>query len=454
MTETTKKEPRYVRHHALYAAITWTVRILIGALFVFSGMSKGIDPWGTIYKFSEYYGAMGFTVWAALNVAGVFFLCLLEFLTGVFLITGCFRNATPIVGAAIMAFMLPLTLWLAISNPISDCGCFGDALHLSNWATFWKNVIISAGVVWLLFYNRKFGWLVTPYLQWIASVASGIYFIAIAFLGYYYQPLVDFRPYKIGTSLITDDAESHADDEADYIVFIYEKEGVKHEFTIDDELPDEEDGWKFIERTIKTSEETPDSGKAAASTSTKGKNIRFFSEDGEEDMTDSAITEGRMLILMIPSLSEVPAAKTWKINSLYEWCRKNDIDMIATVGGNPSEIEYWKDIALPEYPIYTSDDTAIEEVVRGNPALVYLDGGIIKWKSSLKAIDIDDFLSPETSTDPANFARDNGKILLNLTSIYLLVMIALVAFSFSPRLSRLVFRKGKHQDDNENNTGN
>lgn len=428
-------------------AVTWICRVLVGGLFIFSGIVKGIDPWGTIYKFNEYLGAWGYDSWRALNVSGVFLLCLLEFLTGFCLLFGCFRRSAPVVAVLIMAFMLPLTLWLAVKNPISDCGCFGDALKLSNWQTFYKNIIITIGAVWLLFYNSRGRCLINPYLQWIALVASGAYIFAIEWLGYYYQPLIDFRPYKIGTELVDLDETGEEDsDEDDYLRFVYEKNGERKEYGIDDELPGEDSGWTFVERYYAFPEDSdapmafPHPGKVHT------KNLRLFSEDGREDLTEEVIGSGRQLIMMIPNLSEIPAAKTWKINSLYDWCLENDIEMLATVGGNPYEIAQWKDISLAEYPVYTSDDTSIEEVVRGNPAIVYVEDGIIRWKCALNAIDIDDFQQENLNSDPMQFAHDNNRILWNLSWIYLAVVVFLIFLTFFPGLIKKIVRPLKNHE--------
>lgn len=436
----------------LVTAITWVVRIFVGGLFIFSGFTKGIDVWGTIFKFREYFSAWGYEVWEALNLVGVFLLCLLEFLTGFFLVFGCFRRAAPVVAVLIMAFMLPLTLWLAIVNPIADCGCFGDALKLSNWQTFYKNVVITIGAIWLLIYNRSARCLISPYIQWIALVVSGVYFFIVAWLGYYYQPLIDFRPYKIGTALVEAEENDNESDEDSLLRFVYEKDGEKKEFTIDDDLPDEADGWTFIERYYADSSSQDDVTIQQPDLTPHVKNIRFYTEDGREDVTYDVVGHGHQLILMIPELSDVTAATTWKINSLYDWCQKNDIEMLAAVGGNPYEISKWKDISLAQYPIYTSDDTSIEEVVRGNPGLVFLDDGIIKWKSTLNSINIDDFQGENISADPMYFARDNNKILFTLTWIYITGIAIMIFLSIFPQFIYNLIKSRYHKKSNVEET--
>lgn len=421
--------------------VTWIVRLLIGGLFLFSGFTKAIDVWGTIYKFNEYFSVWGYEVWDALNTVGVFTLCLVEFLTGFFLIFGCFRRATPVIALLIMAFMLPLTLWLAVKNPIADCGCFGDALKLTNWQTFFKNVILTAGAVWLLIYNFRLPALINPYLQWIATIVAGAYILIISWIGYYYQPLIDFRPYKTGTELVDaeDSAEEYDEDAA--LRFVYEKNGERKEFTIDDELPSEDEGWTFVERYTVPNENDGVADLQPALTTTE-RTIRIFTEDGREDVTEEVVGSGDQLLLMISRLADVTPAKTWKINSLYQWCVANNIEMIAIVGGNPVEIDRWKDLSLAEYPIYTADDTAIEEVVRGNPGIVFLEDGVIRWKSSLRALDSEDFREEGTS-DPMTLARDDSAILRSLSWIFIGITALLVMMSMSPKIVGLLTRRAE-----------
>lgn len=416
----------------------------MGGVFIFSGISKGLDVWGTIFKFGDYAAALGISVWEAINVVGVFFLCMFEFLTGVFLLLGCFRRWAPIFAALIMAFMLPLTFWVATANPIADCGCFGDAFKISNWATFWKNVVLTLMIIWLLIYNKKSNWAITPYLQWIAAVVSGIYFLLIAWLGYYYQPLVDFRPYPEGEIFLVADGDSD-DNEDENLIFVYEKDGVKKEFRIDDELPDEEDGWNFVEKRVQPQEAAaPEPGTEARADEAK-KTIRIWSEDGAEDVTAELAQAPKVLYLMIPKMQEVQPAKTWRINSLYRWCEKNGIKMVAVVGGNPSDIAAWKDLSQAQYPIYTADDTAIEEVVRGNPGVVYVENNVIVWKSSLRSIDVEDFEQADTGSDPKAFSRDNHQILTNLTLFYVIIMALLMLLSVSTKLGSIFkFRNRSH----------
>lgn len=413
--------------------ITWLMRLIVGAVFIFSGFSKAIDPWGTFYKFSEYAEALRLFPGPNLILIGVFFLFTVEFLTGVFILLGCFRRSAVWLAALIMAFMLPLTLWIAISDPVSDCGCFGDALILSNWATFWKNVGLSIPIIWLLLFNRQSHWVITPALQWLSFIASGAYIIVLGFYSYECQPLIDFRPYPEGAHLF-DSKNFQPSDAADNIVFVYEKDGVTKEYGIDDEIPDESDGWTFVKRIEKHSEVKD--GEALS-------DFHFFDEENN-DVTAEVLSESTdHILLMMPDINAVSAATTWRINSLYDWCEKNGLSMEAIAAGNVEEIELWKDLSMPSYPIYFSDDTLIKEVVRGNPGVVYLHDGVIKWKNALRAIDTDDFMAPETSKNPMSFYVDRKSLLLNFTYLYLIITAVLIALSFVPSLKNVFSGKSK-----------
>ena len=363
--------------------ITWCLRILCGGLFIFSGFVKAIDPWGTLFKIEDYLAAFGYSIPYALLRLIVFALCTLEFVVGCFLLIGCFRKSCPIFAALMMLFFLPFSLWIAMENPVADCGCFGDAIHISNWLTFWKNMLLTAGIAWLIRYNISAICIITPMFQWLAVVASGVFIVIIEMIGFFYQPLIDFRSYPIGAPLFS---SSEGEEEGGIDVFDLQ--------TMDDK-----------------------------------------NEEAENP-------EGKELIVMIPNVSLVSPAMTWKLNSLYDWCQKNDVKMIGIVSGSNEEIDEWKDLSLTTYPLYLADDTAIKEVVRGNPGIVYLDHGKIMWKSTLNAINIDDFMSPEVTGDASTFNVDNARILQDIVFIYLIVMAFLVFISFTPRMAQLLIRGG------------
>lgn len=411
----------------LLKTVTILLRLVVGIVFIFSGFVKAVDPWGTLYKMTDYLSAMGLAIPVSLVLFATFLLCAVEFMLGVFILSGCFRRASIIVALAFMGIMLPLTLWTWIFDPVPDCGCFGEALIISNRATFWKNILLTLALIWLLKFNKNTLPLISPSVQWLAILATFAYILTIESIGYFYQPLIDFRPYKIGNFLLE---SSNTDvDAVPDMVFSYTKDGVTKDFTLNS-LPDEEEGWEFLERKeIKKEDSTP------ASASTKSS---FHVWNGDDEITpqiaDSLQNGNGTLVLLIPTLSQVSIAQTWRINSLYEWAVKHSISMISIVAGSKEEIETWEDLSMPEYPIYTADDTDIKELARGNPAVVFLRDGKIIWKSTLQAIDVDDFQNPQTSANPMDLVFDSSRALRNFSLIYLSVMLLLIMISAGFRL--------------------
>lgn len=419
-------------------AVTCLFRLAVGATFIMSGFVKAVDPWGTIYKFQEYFAALGLPSTTWLVTCSAFALFLVEFLIGVSLVLGSYRRATPICTLCFMAVMLPLTLWIAISDPVAECGCFGDFWILSNWQTFWKNVVITALTIWLVIYNRRVVAVITPALQWIEAVISSVFILLVAFYGYFEQPLLDFRPYPVGQKIV-DQSEGG---EEDYYTFVYEKDGMEKEFNISDTLPSEEEGWRFKERRLKISE--LDTSDNPANAERQGV-FQIWDKTGEGEMTETVMSdEGEMLMVLMPELDKVSPATTWKINTLYDAAANSGIDMIAVVSGSPEMIEEWEDLSMPRYEIYTADDTVIKQLARGNPSLVYLKDGTIEWKSSLWPVDVDE-ITKDDHLDTSSFSRDGSSVLNNITYLYLACLAVLIILSLLPYLRNL-WNRPNHDD--------
>ena len=455
------------KHRWIYFALTWLMRIFTGATFIFSGFVKSIDPWGTFYKIQDYIGVMGIDLPTNLVLTGVFALCIYEFCIGIFLLLGCYRKSSPYSALLLMLFMLPLTLWIALKNPVADCGCFGDAFIISNWATFWKNIVLTAGIIWLIKFNNSCMCLIRPYIQWIAFFVSAIFIIIIGLAGYIYQPLIDFRPYPIGSYLISHDFDDNSNFEnspsednaplaedslqdfysSEEMLFVYSKDGKEYYFTIQDELPDEEDGWIFVRRETSPVDKSfnsgnnnnTDSNTNRDNSSEEAHSIQIWDSNGDKEVSQEVIAnDGPQILLLMPDLKNVSMAETWKINSLYKWANDHGIDFIGVVSANIEEIENWKDISLAEYPLYTAEDTQIKMLARGNPAVVFVIDGKITWKSSLRALFTEDFQSGTVAEHLSEFYVDNNKILLRIIYGYLIIIGVMMIFSLLPLLAHFL----------------
>jgi uncharacterized membrane protein YphA (DoxX/SURF4 family) len=228
--------------------LTRTARILTGLLFVFSGFVKGIDPMGTAFKLGDYFTAFNMDFLDGLALPLSLILCLVEFVVGMMLLTGTMVKPASWMAALFMALFTPMTFILAIFNPVSDCGCFGDAIILTNWQTFFKNVIITLLVVFVFTRRNDETGVMPPKAGLNFTIAYVFLFLLFMRMNLAYLPALDFRPYKVGTNIaeamaIPEDAEPDKYD----IRFIYEKDGVQKEFTLND-YPANDTSWKFIDQ--------------------------------------------------------------------------------------------------------------------------------------------------------------------------------------------------------------
>lgn len=400
------------------------LRWVVGAVFIFSGFVKGIDLWGVIYKVTDYINAFGWD-WALpyVDVVAVM-MPLAEFTIGFLLFIGSFRRVAVWLALAIMAFMLPLTAYVAIYDPVADCGCFGDALVISNTVTFWKNVVITLALCFLLWKNATVRSLYGPAVQWLTVVFPVVYLLVIMAVGFYEQPLIDFRPYKAGTYIIGDN-EGGLD--AEYS-FIYEKNGHRQRFSLYD-LPDTT--WTFVNREESVPDSVAGDGKVV-------NQLVFF--DGDYDVASEVLPlEGDVVLLLIPDLASVNVSSTFMINEMYDSLSESGIMMICLIGGSDSDIDEWREISMADYPVYKMDDTMVKTIARGNPALVRVSDGRILWKQAMEAVNADDVQFVE---DPAG---DAMRFLIGLSVFLLLVMTALLVVNRTLLLIKFTIRLKKNR---------
>jgi uncharacterized membrane protein YphA (DoxX/SURF4 family) len=183
------------------SALVVLVRVLVGATFILSGVVKLIDPVGTMYKIEDYLQVFNLTMFNSWSFVMAVFLSVVEFILGVNALLGSYLRTTPTLLLIFMVIMTPLTLFLALANPIPDCGCFGDVVTLTNWQTFGKNVILLSLVIFLLLYNRRARSVFHREVHALIVVWVVVFGLGLVYLAESYSPVLDFRPFKIGTDL-------------------------------------------------------------------------------------------------------------------------------------------------------------------------------------------------------------------------------------------------------------
>lgn len=353
--------------------IQWLVflsRLIVGGTFVFSGFVKAVDPYGTAYKFEDYFAAFHLEFLSSFTLLFSVALSVVEFLLGVHLLFGSYRKSTPRLVFLFLCVMTPLTLYLAIANPISDCGCFGDAVHLSNWATFFKNLVLLGITVFLLYENARLRGLYNREVQWLTGLYSLVFVLFFAYIGINYQPYLDFRPYKIGVNIPEALAASEPQRE---FVFIYEKEGRQQEFTLDN-LPGEEEGWTFVDRREKVIESDRPQAPAID---------EFTIYRGADDITDEILGgDNYRILLLSPDLERADDSEVDRINELYDYCVERGYAFACVTASNPRGIITWLENTGAEYPFYFMDKTTIRTIARGNPCVLLLKGGTILRKTA------------------------------------------------------------------------
>ncbi len=425
--------------------LTTLMRLTVGGVFIFSGFTKGVDPWGTCYKITDYMNALGLTEWTGTALFVAVALAVIEFVLGVTIAVGAYRRGGPILALILLLVMTPLTLWLAVTGAVPDCGCFGDALHLSNWATFGKNVLLLLGVIYLLAFNKALRGMYGPAVQWIVLALSFAFITAIAYFGYFTQPLIDYRPYPEGTRLVSSTVEDSDESEEDFI-FIYSKNGEEHEFTIDS-LPDEEDGWEFVTRYHAR---RPHARVIMRNGNATG-GIAITDEEGNDVTLDVLADSRRTVLLLFPDLPQVGVVNSFSLNELNDAALVAQADVIGLTPASTQEIEHWKDISMASYPIYNMDDSELKMIARGNPAVVYLEDGVIKWKRTLSSLD--GLEQPIELSEMGN-AYHAESTLTSLMLAYLTAMIALVIINRSHLMVRYLYYKRNKKKKKQLKTNN
>ncbi len=345
-------------------------RIIIGLVFVLSGFVKGIDPLGTTYKLTDYFNAFNMGFLEPLALAFSILLNMSEFLLGVGLLLGVFQRFFIWMASVYMLAFTPLTFVLAIYNPVTDCGCFGDAIVMTNWQTFFKNLVIVAILIPVFLNRNKLTSSLSLKKQWLITGVAISGFLFISAQTYHYLPYIDFRPYKVGTYI--PDAmtipEGMPTDSFAYTL-VYKKCDEIKEFALD-EVTALDSTWQWIE--------------------TKSKLVRkgyhppihdfsFTSKQGN-NITDSILYDSSYVFLAIShKLNKANTKGLEKLKSNYHFSRQNNYNFYLATASTNEEIDFYTTEYQLPFNFYTADDIMLKTVVRSNPGLVLIkDGKIIK----------------------------------------------------------------------------
>lgn len=346
-------------------------RIIFGLVFLFSGFVKAVDPLGTAYKISDYLEAFSLTSLDFLAFPAALMLIAAEFTIGFNILFNVHLKATTWVASLFMLVMTPVTLYLAISNPISDCGCFGDAIVMTNWQTFYKNVVLCIILATIALLQKQSRPWLSNWGAWVVTLLPILISFGISIYCYNLLPILDFRPYKKGNNII-EGMQIPEDAPLDKYetTFIYEKDGIEQAFTLDN-YPAEDSTWTFVRQESKLIEQ----GYVPP--------IHDFSivtEDG--DITDLILEDAGYTLLVISHKVEKAATKNIKcVKSTIANAKKAGANVIWLTSSYSDEIEEFKTQYGIEDTFGATDDITLKTIVRSNPGLVLIkDATVIeKW---------------------------------------------------------------------------
>ncbi|MDR2424968.1 MAG: DoxX family protein [Prevotellaceae bacterium] len=347
------------------------IRIAIGILFVYSGYVKAIDPVGSAIKFGEYFEAFGthFLVSGSL-IFGVL-LAMVELITGLCFLFGLHIRLASLVSVLFMTFMTGLTFVLALTNLVQDCGCFGDAIKLTNWQTFYKNLIIDPFVVYIFVERKKYRQIVTPKTEWATLAMMVVATAGLALFCYRHLPLIDFIAYKVGVNIpeAMTVPENAPVDEYEAGKYIYEKNGEQQTFTIDN-LPDST--WIFVDapkpKLLKKGYVAP---------------AHDFSISSPEGNIHENIfaTGGYAIFITAVDITKMKTGKLAQMNEIAGYAAQNGVNCIMLSGSSDQTNEVYARENGLNCPVYFTDATILKSMVRANPGMILLKDNTIlkKW---------------------------------------------------------------------------
>ena len=372
-------DSRFGNRASILAGIS---RTLLGLVFIFSGAVKAIDPLGTVYKIEDYLKAFGgfFTELLPLAEVAAWGLIILELLLGVCMVLNVRTQWTSWISLIFYLVMTPLTLYIALTDPVSDCGCFGDAVVLTNWQTFSKNVVLITLAIILVALRKHTRQLWSNWMEVVLATLTII--AAIAFMTWtrLHLPVKDFRPYKIGNHLPTlmeypEDAEP---DVYEYS-FVYEKDGVEQTFTLDN-YPKGDSTWTFVRsnsKLIKKGYEPPIH------------DFEIINAEGEDLTWDILESEEPITLVVMYDLAKADKKQMKKVEALLgdEAMRQEGDEAgvyILTGSGTDDIINFSLEYSALSDCICTCDPVTLKTIVRANPGAIVLQNGIVIDKYNLR----------------------------------------------------------------------
>lgn len=351
-----------------YTVLTNICRVLLALVLVLSGFVKAVDPKGTMYKLQEYTDAFSIDVFS--NDWLLFFAIILaagEFLLGLFMLMGAYRRFVAYMVFLVFVLFTPFTLYVAVTDAIPDCGCFGDAIAMSATTSFLKNLVLLLLSLIVFLGRRRYVVNISAKNRWMVVLFSVFYIALVETMSLSYVPVLDFRNYAVGNNLrelVQGESDTYK------IMRIFEKDSVQRAFEMDS-LPDET--WRFVEdRSVLVAEgRKPVIGDFA-----------ILDWESDYDVAPDVLADtGYVCILVSEFLEDASVGRVDKINDLYDYSLEHNVTFFAATSSDEADIELWRKRTGAEYPIYWADNVMLRGMTRANPGVLLLNNGVVvgKW---------------------------------------------------------------------------
>ena len=359
-------------------------RIVVGLTFIFSGFVKAIDPWGTALRVNEYLSIYGFEQFLPYSMIFSIWLCGAELMMGMMLMFRVRTRLISIFALVSMTFFTVLTFLSATWIPVEDCGCFGDALKLTPWQTFFKNLIIlpMVFVIWYRYRHQR----ILDFKRWELAMAAVFCTLAmgVGVYCYYNLPLIDFLPYKKGANIYEMITAKHDTGEeeiaAEEYVLVYKnrRTGRLREFSIDDKEWQNEEKWEWVETRVNN--EVPVVHTLVS---------EFSISDAEGNATHDILTrEGYVYMICVTNFDKISKSCAARLRRVVERAEEQEATVICLTPQSLGEgVTYHSFDGSSEVRCYNIDATAMKTMLRAQTGLVVLNDGYIEEKYNCRNID-------------------------------------------------------------------
>ena len=406
-------------------------RIIVGIVFIYSGFVKGIDPLGSDYKFTDYFNAFGMGWMNATTLFFSFALSLAEFLIGIALLFNLWVSRMAWGSLLFMFFFTPLTLVSALTNPVSDCGCFGDATLLTNWQTFWKNIILLLLAIMIFVYRKEYKSSLPLVGQFSFLALAGAGMLCLSVYCYRHLPVLDFRPYAVGKNITEGMRLPEGTEPDQYEVTLKYKNkqtGEVQSFTEENYPWQDTLNWEYessSERLVKKGYITPI-------------HDLVIEHPTLGNITEEILEDDNHTILAVAyNLTQSDVQYQPAINRLAEYAQEKGIRFYGLTSSSERDIETYKKRYHVPYEFCTADEIQLKTMIRSNPGVIILREGTIldKWAGK----DVPDVKELQ-DTDLTAYCVYSREQMQRIYLVYSIILLFFVAYLLIPR------RKGKRNN--------